>query len=433
MPNNGGAFGRVNYTAQFFEVLGEAQSGINFKSRRVTSYEELKTFATGLTTQSVAYAHWYGNAESGIISGNGATYIVQNWNNGAIVIVASRHNSRDLQTITFDGINWTINNFFGTSSLDALASALGGTIKAVYNNSNPLSDFNDLTVTGRYRIDNDSVIENALNKPDLGTKKVQAGAYVDVVNLGGNLIIQRLYGLIAKDGASGYDECVFVRKLGTPITSWVRVDNFGCNTAADLASLLGGINNLRVVSSVSDFNLDLGDYGFCMFSFVSSCAHHPTGDGRGVCYHMQRSAISLNGCSALQIASLENGKRYIRSYSNSTWGNWSRIYDESIITDSTLLSPLASALGVGWNFKNINNRDGAVQLFEISGNYGVYQFSYWDYYGIVRLAGVTVDVCLRANESFDSYCELTIVNGYVCAKCTATNNNFTLYWNKLTR
>lgn len=36
-----------------------------------------------------------------------------------------------------------------------------------------------------------------------------------------------------------YYEVVYERQVTYPKTGWVRLDNFGCNTAADLASLLG--------------------------------------------------------------------------------------------------------------------------------------------------------------------------------------------------
>ena len=36
---------------------------------------------------------------------------------------------------------------------------------------------------------------------------------------------------------------------------------------------------------------------------------------------------------------------YYRHFSESQWYAWKRVYDESILTDSTILSPLAAALG----------------------------------------------------------------------------------------
>ena len=38
-------------------------------------------------------------------------------------------------------------------------------------------------------------------------------------------------------------------------------------------------------------------------------------------------------------------RHYYRYYDGTTWGDWKRVYDETILTDSTILSPLASALG----------------------------------------------------------------------------------------
>lgn len=37
---------------------------------------------------------------------------------------------------------------------------------------------------------------------------------------------------------------------------------------------------------------------------------------------------------------------YVRNFANSSWSSWIRIYDESMLTNPTLLSPLAAALGV---------------------------------------------------------------------------------------
>ena len=123
-----------------------------------------------------------------------------------------------------------------------------------------------------------------------------------------------------------------IRISSTDVTTVTRL--LGCDagvnsiaplTLANAASLLGDVNGLRVANSLNSFNYDLGKFGFFVFSFTSSFSNHPTGGGRGICFHMQRSALTLDGASAVQITSLEDGERYIRSYSNSAWSNWSRI------------------------------------------------------------------------------------------------------------
>ena len=114
---------------------------------------------------------------------------------------------------------------------------LGGTIKAVYTTSNPLSDFDSLTETGIYRFDNDAAINNAENKPDNGIK---TPAYVEVKKTSSGQQFQILHGLMSATGG-GYIEVVYERKIGSPKTPWSRLDNFGCNTLAELKAALANV------------------------------------------------------------------------------------------------------------------------------------------------------------------------------------------------
>lgn len=43
--------------------------------------------------------------------------------------------------------------------------------------------------------------------------------------------------------------------------------------------------------------------------------------------------------------------KYYRAKSGGSWSSWKRVYDESILTDSSVLSPLASALGAIWRLE----------------------------------------------------------------------------------
>lgn len=87
-----------------------------------------------------------------------------------------------------------------------------------------------------------------------------------------------------------------------------------------------------------------------MYKNLNSSYHVPgteegsAGGGWGVLINLPRSSYKVQfyfdvtgGLSRI----------YQRSYTGSAWIPWNRIYDESILTDSTILSSLASALGVG--------------------------------------------------------------------------------------
>lgn len=109
-------------------------------------------------------------------------------------------------------------------------------------------------------------------------------------------------------------------------------------TAANLASVLGAVS----LAETDDFNT-MTHWGTYSIYSSESKSHHPTqfsGSGYLYVYGWKYSGQTRT----IQVLVTPNG--IARRVLITEWSNWVMIYDESILTNSTLLSPLASALGV---------------------------------------------------------------------------------------
>lgn len=75
--------------------------------KKVTSVEELKTYALSLPNYTSGYAYWFGAGESGIMSGNGAMYNIMTWNNGASMIICTHYESDVIGLLRCKGSTWS--------------------------------------------------------------------------------------------------------------------------------------------------------------------------------------------------------------------------------------------------------------------------------------------------------------------------------------
>lgn len=84
-----------------------------------------------------------------------------------------------------------------------------------------------------------------------------------------------------------------------------------------------------------------------------------------------------------------SGENYTRCKNAGSWTNWRRVYDESILTNSTLLSPLASVLGAETfsSCKIVTLEAGAEHIeSQIGGNAcGLWQICETSSYGSAKL------------------------------------------------
>lgn len=144
----------------------------------------------------------------------------------AVTVEGSNLGYSDLQSYDF-GVNCGIPNFYNNySDLSSLASALGGMKENQINNE---TDLNTLKTTGLY-----SWI-NMASKPQNAPSNVAGGF---CVVLSGSAF----YRQIVFDGYYG-DRGIYVRTTHSENnwTSWVRTDNYGTSSLAELASALGGV------------------------------------------------------------------------------------------------------------------------------------------------------------------------------------------------
>ena len=218
-------------------------------------------------------------------------------------------------------------------------------------------DLNTLTTPGRYSVALASTWDNISNKP-----ANWSGAAGIIIVEEGSTSVWRTQRINAQDGSN------WVRHIYTSNaaqnTGWIRLDNFGCNDLSSLASALGGV--VQSITQESDAN-DFITPGK-LYSWSTA-----TPTNAPYSYGCLKVVIADGVNSIVQICSRRSTNRdlCVRHKDGGSWSSWSRIYDESILTNSTLLSPLASALGVNKSAIALN-----VNSSYSVGGKGVYLFSW---------------------------------------------------------
>jgi hypothetical protein len=113
---------------------------------------------------------------------------------------------------------------------------------------------------------------------------------------------------------------------------------------ADLASVLGGSQEC----TISDFNTFLNEstiYFFVTSGNETNIPNAPTTEKIRGYLRNRHLATAYKEQEFVDINYPNAYTFYHRLYRDGVWGNWYRIYDESLLTKPALLSPLASALG----------------------------------------------------------------------------------------
>lgn len=102
--------------------------------------------------------------------------------------------------------------------------------------------------------------------------------------------------------------------------------------------ILGVISTFASSVDATSANFDTLSPG----AYRVSTSDSPLGAGAGILYMLKRSDTYAQ--IYIATANYQTLKRY-RSGHAGTWSDWKYIYDESMLTNQSLLSPLASALG----------------------------------------------------------------------------------------
>ena len=87
---------------------------------------------------------------------------------------------------------------------------------------------------------------------------------------------------------------------------------------------------------------DIKTFGLYVASY--NVSNKPSAFNSVPCYVSVEDYIIDNHHVVKQVASRAGYPSYTRIFSDNTWNNWKVVYDENILTDSTILSSLASAL-----------------------------------------------------------------------------------------
>lgn len=139
------------------------------------------------------------------------------------------------------------------------------------------------------------------------------------------------------------ENTVFVRQYDQNYSGgwydWQRTDNFGYNSLSDLASAMGGWAK-GFISATDDCN-NYKTYGSYLCN--GDAANLPS-----AATYLLYVIEAQNSDSIIQIAvNRDNEVQYRRVfYGDQGWSSWSLVYDHNLLTNTTELSSLASALGV---------------------------------------------------------------------------------------
>lgn len=105
---------------------------------------------------------------------------------------------------------------------------------AAYITKGSGTDFNSITDTGKYFVSADSV--QLTNMPPTGRPATRGVLIVESKSIGNTFYAEQVYKEMA------YESQIWTRKKEGEIWSpWVRVDNFGCATLAELKAALAKV------------------------------------------------------------------------------------------------------------------------------------------------------------------------------------------------
>ena len=197
---------------------------------------------------------------------------------------------------------------FGSVTPANLASVLGATSKGTISSS---SNIDTVVDAGIY------IVQNPSGLP--------SGTYAYgtlIVYHVGSFIVQNYIGDgIGRTASPGglYTRSAYGVQSFSGI-SWVRTDNFGCATASDLASLLGGFANLVIMTNQDSITWD---------SLNSTCFVAVNGKNAGCPTTANNIAgfCIVSGTTGFQLAIPNNGDTniYFRHRWGSVWQTWRKI------------------------------------------------------------------------------------------------------------
>lgn len=163
-----------------------------------------------------------------------------------------------------------------------------------------------------------------------------------------NAIKSVFSGLGAKTSDSSY---------AVPLVDSSSAEPKGFMSMANLASVLGVKNSTKIPQIITGTSYD--DTTILDLALTLTRGVHIYNTTGGNYY---RIVIHDGNCITIfkeNIYSPSLGLKYNRKY-NGTWGGWKNNYDESILTNSELLTPLASALGGLSAIKQVNTLDSGI-------------------------------------------------------------------------
>ena len=141
--------------------------------------------------------------------------------------------------------------------------------------------------------------------------------------------------------------------------------DFGSITPANLASVLGA--QVHPISG-GNCNDAIQGWNSCVVSVASNI---PTNLGNATTFWIHHQILNSTYNVAVQNGYVTGGTKgfqhYTRKCQDGIWGDWIQEYNEGVLSDSALLSPLASALGVA-NNKGII-REGSCDNLTTTGKY----------------------------------------------------------------
>jgi len=172
---------------------------------------------------------------------------------------------------------------------------------------------------------------------------------------------------------------------GTTISQIAAIasGDFGSVTPANLASVLGANYSNGTAGASLDAYYQKSHVGWYLVNPTVTTTGKPVSEDWGF---LLVSGTSDAMTQTFYNISGTNRAVYVRVYHNGNWDNWKTNYDSSILTNSELLSPLASALGAVFETSQIQ---GKTWTTISSSKYGIYYVFENNTMGISSLIMVT--------------------------------------------
>ena len=193
-------------------------------------------------------------------------------------------------------------------------------------------------------------------------------------------------------------------------------------TAANLASVLGGSKTNQTLST-SD-NLNSCTSLNVVYTWGNSLpTNAPTDYGVMIVENLR--GIIVQKCTRQSYASYG---LYYRQKEGNNWSDWRQIYDTSLLTNSSLLSSLASALGVpSASFKATGDEDGST--IDTIGA-GIYQFFSATYFSNAPRTGI-VFCFIRGSYKFQVVLGFSGIDSHLILKSRYYNGSSWGIWGTL--